>query len=136
MRVEGSASASASRLATGSTGDRLRWTSRRKRRSQPGCEHSETPSSLTSLRTNRPGRSSPLNLAHWAPTLPATAEPFGRAIVVPKLVAGDKAARRYANFFGSIDTLEGRIIVIETQSLFIKNQSEIILKAQVERPQK
>ena len=29
-------------------------------------------------------------------TLPATAEPFGRAIVVPKLVAdaGDKAARR------------------------------------------
>ena len=38
-------------------------------------------------------------------TLLATAEPFGRAIVVPKLVAdaGDKAARRYANFFGSIE---------------------------------
>ena len=38
-------------------------------------------------------------------TAPATAEPFGRAIVVPKLVAdaGDKAARRYANFFASID---------------------------------
>jgi site-specific recombinase XerD len=37
--------------------------------------------------------------------IPATAEPFGRAIVVPKLVAdaGDKAARRYANFFGSIE---------------------------------
>jgi integrase/recombinase XerD len=37
--------------------------------------------------------------------LPAVAEPFGRAIVVPKLVAdaGDQAARRYANFFGSID---------------------------------
>jgi site-specific recombinase XerD len=36
--------------------------------------------------------------------LPTTAEPFGRAIVVPKLVAdaGDKAARRYANFFASI----------------------------------
>jgi site-specific recombinase XerD len=33
-----------------------------------------------------------------------TAEPFGRPIVVPKLVAdaGDKAARRYANFFASI----------------------------------
>ena len=40
-----------------------------------------------------------------APTLPATAEAFCRAIVVPKLVAdaGDKAARRYANFFGSIE---------------------------------
>ena len=35
-----------------------------------------------------------------------------------------------------LNTLEGRIIVIETQSLFIKNQSEILLKAQVERPQK
>ena len=37
--------------------------------------------------------------------LPATAEPFGRSVVVPKLVAdaGDKAARRYANFFGAID---------------------------------
>jgi hypothetical protein len=35
---------------------------------------------------------------------PVTAEAFGRAIV-PKLVAdaGDKAARRYANFFASID---------------------------------
>jgi site-specific recombinase XerD len=34
-----------------------------------------------------------------------TAEPLGRAIVVPKLIAyaGDKAARRYANFFGAID---------------------------------
>jgi site-specific recombinase XerD len=38
-------------------------------------------------------------------TLPAAAEPFGQAIMVPKLVAdaGDKAARRYANFFASID---------------------------------
>jgi hypothetical protein len=37
--------------------------------------------------------------------LPASAEPFGPAIVVPTLVAdaGDKAARRYANFFASID---------------------------------
>jgi integrase/recombinase XerC len=34
-----------------------------------------------------------------------TAEPFGRAIVVPELIAdaGDKAARRYANFFGAMD---------------------------------
>jgi site-specific recombinase XerD len=38
------------------------------------------------------------------PVLLPTAEPFGRPIVVPKLVAdaGDKAARRYANFFASI----------------------------------
>ena len=43
--------------------------------------------------------------AQQSDTLPATPEPFGRAIVVPKLVAdaGDKAARRYANFFGSIE---------------------------------
>lgn len=36
--------------------------------------------------------------------LPASPEPFGRAIVVPRLVADadDKAARRYANFFASI----------------------------------
>jgi hypothetical protein len=33
------------------------------------------------------------------------AHPFGRPIVVPKLVsdAGDRAARRFANFFGSIE---------------------------------
>jgi len=38
------------------------------------------------------------------PTVAGGAQPFGRPIVVPKLVAGagDKAARRYANFFASI----------------------------------
>jgi site-specific recombinase XerD len=38
------------------------------------------------------------------PATPDQGQPFGRAIVVPQLVAdaGDKAARRYANFFGSI----------------------------------
>jgi hypothetical protein len=59
-------------------------------------------------RTDRRRRSSPPNPAcrrKPTGTLPATAEAFGRAIVVPKLVAeaGDKAARRYANFFGSIE---------------------------------
>jgi hypothetical protein len=36
---------------------------------------------------------------------PATAEAFGRTILMRKLVAdaGDKAARHYANSFGSID---------------------------------
>ena len=44
--------------------------------------------------------SRPLAKASSAPP-----EAFGRAIVVPKLVAdvGDKAARRYANFFGAIE---------------------------------
>ena len=43
--------------------------------------------------------------AEASTTLPATADAFGRAIIVPKLVAdaSDKAARRYANFFGAID---------------------------------
>jgi site-specific recombinase XerD len=43
--------------------------------------------------------------AEASSTLPATPESFGRAIVVPKLVAdaGDKAARHYANFFAAID---------------------------------
>jgi site-specific recombinase XerD len=39
------------------------------------------------------------------PTVAGGAQPFGRAIVVPALVAdvGPRAAKRFANFFGSID---------------------------------
>ena len=42
--------------------------------------------------------------AERSDALPATAELFGRTIVVPKLVAdaGDKATPRHANFFASI----------------------------------
>jgi site-specific recombinase XerD len=53
------------------------------------------------MTNDRPGKA----LVASKSQLPArAAEAFGRAIVVPKLVAdaGDKAARRYANFFGSI----------------------------------
>ena len=59
--------------------------------------------------------------AEASATLPATAEPFARAIVVPKLVAdaGDKAARRYANFFGSIANDNTRIAYMRAcQSFF------------------
>src|ERR1700733_15683178 len=53
----------------------------------------------TALATAEPG----LPAAAPAVFLP-TAEPFGRPIVVPALVAdvGPRAAKRFANFFGSI----------------------------------
>src|ERR1700721_3127172 len=43
--------------------------------------------------------------AVFLPTVAGGAQPFGRAIVVPALVAdvGPRAAKRFANFFGSID---------------------------------
>ena len=49
-----------------------------------------------------------------------TAEAFGRSIVVPKLVAdaGDKAARRYANFFGPIENDNTRAAYMRACSHF------------------
>ena len=43
--------------------------------------------------------------AVFLPTVAGGAQPFGRAIVVPALIAdvGPRAAKRFANFFGSID---------------------------------
>jgi site-specific recombinase XerD len=51
---------------------------------------------------------------------PASTVAFGRSIVVPKLVAdaGDKAARRYANFFGSIENDNTRAAYMRACSHF------------------
>jgi len=48
------------------------------------------------------------------------ARPFGRAIVVPKLVAdaGDRAAKRFANFFGSIENDNTRAAYQRACALF------------------
>ena len=48
------------------------------------------------------------------------ARPFGRAIVVPKLVsdAGDRAARRFANFFGFIENDNTRAAYSRACALF------------------
>src|SRR5271170_6258049 len=47
-------------------------------------------------------------------------QPFGRPIVVPKLVfdAGDRAARRFANFFGSIENDNTRAAYSRACALF------------------
>jgi site-specific recombinase XerD len=58
----------------------------------------------TALVTAEPG--SPADgPAVFLPTVAGGAQPFGRPIVVPALVAdvGPRAAKRFANFFGSID---------------------------------
>jgi hypothetical protein len=48
------------------------------------------------------------------------ARPFGRAIVVPKLVAdaGDRAAKRFASFFGSIENDNTRAAYQRACALF------------------
>jgi site-specific recombinase XerD len=48
------------------------------------------------------------------------ARPFGRAIVVPKIVAdaGDRASRRFANFFGSIENDNTRAAYSRACALF------------------
>lgn len=51
-------------------------------------------------------------VAERSETAVAAGDPFGRAILEPKLVAdaGDKAARRYANFFASISNGNARAV--------------------------
>jgi hypothetical protein len=54
-----------------------------------------------------------------------SANPFGRAIVVPHVVAhaGDRAARRFANFFGSIENDNNRAGYQRACALFFDRPS-------------
>jgi hypothetical protein len=54
-----------------------------------------------------------------------SANPFGRAIVVPHVVAhaDDRAARRFANFFGSIENDNNRAAYQRACALFLDRPS-------------
>src|SRR5271155_5473764 len=70
---------------------------------------------------NGPGESKAIVLAESRSLATADpTQPFGRPIVVPKVVsdAGDRAARRFANFFGAIDNDNTRAAYSRACALF------------------